>query len=296
MGDNRYYVSPKWDIGLQRTDTIEAYEKDSFRSLGKAVVVSLTKKKIPELKAEISQLWLGKSATTLPDVVYEIELSNDIPLKAGDSVASWSRIGAGAVIRNCSFYASGRVMVKSPNAVIENNVFSYSPGVAIHAGSDIGYWAESNFVKNLRIRNNLFSHCMVDAANMFDSSSALGTIYLGMTPPLSAKGFQANFENENVVIENNTIKDSYLYGIFVTNANGVTIKNNAVGQTFSRGQAFGAGKLFGVYPDSGIFVGMSKNIKISNNVVARGTVAKRAVAVHESCEKNTVWLENNLFT
>ncbi len=294
VGNKRYYVSPKWNIGLQTKDTIETYEKSSFESLGETKIISLTKKIIPELKNKISQLWNGKSPTTLPDTIYEIELQDDIPLKFGDAITSLSRIGNGTIVRNCTFHMSGRVMVKSPNSIIENNKFSYSPGVAIFAGSDIGYWAESNFAKNLIIRNNTFTHCILGAANMFDDSNAIGTIFVSMTPPQAVTGFQYNLENQDIVIENNKIDDSFLYGIFISNADHVKIKNNIIGSTFIRRQAFGAGQLYNIHPNSGILIGMSKNIEITDNTVTKGVITNKVVTFDKSCDKDTITLQNNI--
>ncbi|HEV2550716.1 MAG TPA: right-handed parallel beta-helix repeat-containing protein [Stellaceae bacterium] len=288
-----YRVSPKWDIGLQAGDDIESCENGSFRSLGRSKVVRLAKKKMSELKGKIAQVWKGKSDTTLPDTIYEIELASELPLKVGDAVTSLTRIGAGTTIRNSRFHACGRVMVKSPDSLIENNQFSYSTGVAIHAGSDIGFWAESNFVRNMTIRNNRFTQCVTGANNLFDDCDALGAIYVGMTPPLNTKGFHANFENRAVVIEGNVIDDSYIYAIFVTNADGVKLIGNKIGNSFIRRSAFGAGKLFGVAPDSGIFIGMTRNAEIHDNTVARGAVVKRPVAIDRTCPKNTVTERND---
>jgi hypothetical protein len=190
-----YLLSPKWDLGLLAGDEVESCENGSFRSLGQTRIVRLKKRRAPELKAKIAQLWKGKSPRTLPDTVYEIELQNDLPLKFGDALTSLSRIGTVTTIRNSSFHGCGRVMVKSPDSTIENNQFSYSNGVAIHVGSDIGFWSESGFARNMTIRNNRLTHCITGANNLFDGSDALGTIYVGMTPPLEAKGFQRNFEN-----------------------------------------------------------------------------------------------------
>jgi hypothetical protein len=291
-----YHVSPKWDAGLLAGDDVESCENGRFRSLGRTKLVRLEKKKAPQLKGKIAQVWKGKSDTTLPDTIYEIELQNELPLKFGDAVTSLSRIGAGTAIRNCSFHACGRVMVKSPDSVIENSQFSYSNGVAIHAGSDIGYWAESGFARNMTIRNNRFTRCITGANNLFDDSDALGTIYVGMTPPLDTRGFHANFENRNIVIEGNKIDDSYVYAIFVTNADGVKIIGNRIGNTFLRGRAFGAGRLYGIAPDSGIFIGMSKNGEIRSNTAARGAVTQTPVAIDRTCPKNTIMAGDNRLT
>jgi parallel beta-helix repeat protein len=184
-------------------------------------------------------------------------------------------------------------MVKSPDALIENNQFSYSGDVAVQAGSDIGFWAESNFAQNLTIRNNHFTRCMLGANELFPDGSALATIYMGMTPPQDAKGFQKNFGNHAVTIEGNTIADSYIYAIFVTNTDGLKIIGNTIGQTFIRGHAFAAGQFYGVTPASGIFIGMTKDAQINNNSVAKGAVARTPVVVDRTCPKNTVRVQNN---
>ena len=132
-----------------------------------------------------------------------------------------------------------------------------------------------------------------EARELTGGSGALGTIYVGMSFPEGAKGFQNNFQNRNVTIEGNRIDNSFIYGIFVGNADGVKIIDNVVGQTFIRG-SFDAGKFYGATPDSGIFIGGSKNAEITNNKVARGRVAKLAVAVDRTCVKDSIRLANNV--
>jgi hypothetical protein len=223
-------------------------------------------------------------------------LQQDLPLKVGDSVTSLSRIGAGAAIRRCSFHACGRVLVKAPNAVVEDCQFTYSSAIALQAGSDIGFWSESGFAENLVLRGNRFTHSITGANELTGGSGALGTIYVGMSLPEGAKGFQNNFQNRNVTIEGNHIDDSYIYAIFVNNADGVKIIGNLIGQTFIRGTAFDAGQLYGIKPDSAIFVGRSRNVQIDNNTMAPGKVAKTAVAVDPTCDKGSVRVGNNRLT
>src|SRR6202035_418906 len=211
-----------------------------------------------------------------PDLVYDIELQQDLPLKIADAVTSLSRIGSGTAIRRCSFHACGRVLVKAPNAVVEDCQFAYSSGNALQAGSDIGFWSESGFAENLVLRNNRFTHSITGANELTGGSGALGTIYVGMSFPEGAKGFQNNFQNRNVTIEGNHIDDSYIYAIFVANADGVKIEKNAIGQTFLRG--------------------VLDAVTISNNTVARGRIARAAVAVDASCDKPSVRLGNNRLT
>jgi hypothetical protein len=295
-GPLQYFLSPKWDIGLMAGDEIETCEHGTFRSLGRTKIAQLTKRTAPELKAKIAPLWKNKSPSTTPDLIYDVVLQQDLPLKVADAVTSLSRIGAGAAIRRCSFHACGRVLVKSLNAIVEDCQFSYSSGPALQAGSDIGFWSESGFAENLIFRNNHFTHSITGANEMTAGSGALGAIYVGMSAPEGATGFQNNFQNRNVTIEGNRIDDSYIYAIFVSNADGVKITGNAIGQTFIRGGAFGAGELYGVNPSSAILIGRSKNAAIDNNKVVRGRITRTAVAVDRTCDTASVHVGNNILT
>jgi len=289
----KYILTPKWDIGLMAGDAVETCESGTFRSLGRTKIVQLTKRKAPELKAKIAQIWKNKSPTTQPELVYDIELQQDLPLKIADAFTSLSRIGSGTAIRRCSFHACGRVLVKSPDSIVEGCQFAYSSGNALQAGSDIGFWSEAGFADNLTLRNNHFDHSITGANELTGGSAALGTIYIGMVPPEGAKGFQNNFQNRNVTIQGNRIENSFIYGIFVGNADGVKIVDNVIGQTFIRG-GFDAGKFYGETPNSGIFIGRSKNAEITNNSVARGRIVKVAVTVDRTCVKDTIHVGSNV--
>jgi Right handed beta helix region len=291
----RYLLTPKWDIGLAAGDTIESCDQKTFGSLGRTKITQLSKRHAPEMKAKIAALWKNRSPTTQPDLIYDVVLEHDLPLKAGDAVTSLSRTGTGATIRRCSFHACGRVLVKAPNATVEDCQFAYSSATALQAGSDIGFWSESGFAENLVLRNNRFTHCITGANELTAGSGALGAIYVGMVASDSVKGFPNNFQNRNVTIEGNHIDDSYIYGIFVANADGVKIVGNAIGQTFLRG-AFDAGKLYGIRPDSGIYVARSRNVTIDNNIVAHGRVVRAAVTVDGTCDKASVHMGNNRLT
>ncbi len=289
----RFLLSPKWDVGLAAGDDVESCDHATFRSLGRGKVAQFTKRHAPELKAKIAQLWKNKSPTTQPDLIYDVVLQQDLPLKVGDAITSLTHIGSGATVLRCNFHACGRVLMKAPNAIVENCQFTFSTGVALQAGSDIGFWSESGFADNLVFRNNRFSHCVNGANELTSGSETLGTIYVGMVPPQGANGFQGNFENRRVIIEGNHIDDSYIYAIFVSNADGVKIAGNVIGQTFIRGNTFGAGDYYHVKPNSAIYVGRTRNVEISNNVAERGHIAANAVAIDPSCDKRTVHLAGN---
>ena len=292
----RYLLSPKWDIGLAAGDAIESCEHATFRSLGRSKIDKLVKSRRPDLQGQIAAIWKGRSPTTQPDLVYDVALTQDLPLKVGDSVTSLSRIGNGTAVRRSSFHACGRVLVKATNASVEDCQFTYSSGPALQAGSDIGFWSESGFADNLVIRNNRFTRCVTGANELTDGNGALGVIYVGTVAPEGARGFQSNLQNRNVTIEGNRIDDSYTYAIFVSNADGLKVVGNTVSQTFIRGTAFDAGGIYRIKPNSAIFVGKSAHADIINNSVASGKVTRAAVTIDPSCDKATVHAGNNKLT
>ena len=184
-------------------------------------------------------------------------------------------------------------MVKSPDSVIENNRFGYSFSAAIFVGSDIGYWAESNFTDRMTIRGNTFSQCNLGANNGFEDSDELGTICVGVTPPADTKGFLPTMANGGVVIEDNRIDDSSLYAIMVSNADGVKVTGNVIGKTFVRGSAFAAGTRYGIKPDSGVLLAMTAHAEVSHNTVTKDAVARQSVMVDRTCDKKTTVARDN---
>jgi hypothetical protein len=292
-GPRRYLLSPKWDIGLQAGDVITACDRQDFHRLGQTRIREFSKRHAPELKADIAKLWKGRSDTTQPDLVYDVMLEQDLPLKIADAISSLTHVGQGAQVRRSSFHACGRVLVKCPNAVVEGCQFAYSYGPAVQAGSDIGFWSESGFAENLVVRSNRFSRCVVGANELAAGNNAMGTIYVGMAQPLNSRGFERNRQNRNVTISGNQIDESFIYAVFVSNADGVKITNNVIGQTFVRGATFGAGGLYSVAPDSAIYIGMAANAEVSGNTAARGRVTKQVVGVDHTCDRASIRVGNN---
>lgn len=186
--------------------------------------------------------------------------------------------------------------MKATNATVEDCQFTYSSGVAIQAGSDIGFWSESGFADNLVLRNNHLSHSVTGANELTDGNGALGAIYVGMVAPEGVRGFQNNLQNRNVTIEGNHLDETYTYAIFVSNIDGLKIIGNTIGKTFIRGTAFDAGGIYNVKPDSAILVGKSAHVDVSNNTAASGKVTRAAVIIDPSCNKATVHAGNNKLT
>ena len=79
----RYLLTPKWDIGLAAGDEIESCDHLTYGSLGRTRIEQFSKRHAPELKGKIAPIWKNKSPTTQPDLIYDVVLQQDLPLKVG---------------------------------------------------------------------------------------------------------------------------------------------------------------------------------------------------------------------
>ena len=125
----------------------------------------------------------------------------------------------------------------------------------------------------------------------FADADVFATLYVGCTHPLSARRLLASFENRNILIEGNRIEDSYGAGIEIMNADGVLVRDNAIGATFLRGSGFASGRKLGIAPDAAIIIAMARRVSLVGNTVATGPVARRPVGVHASCAPS-IWSEH----
>lgn len=283
VGPRTFVVSPRNDLGLEAGDTIDAFDRETAAGKGRAVVLDKKVRSSDGLAEAIEQVWTRKSPTTVKQLVYEVTLDRSLDLAVGDAISSRTRTGAGIVIRGSSFHGGGRVMVKAPGVLIENNTFSRTNAAAIHVGSDIGYWSESSFADGVTIRGNTFRGCGMAANHFFANSEVFATVYVGCTHPLDATGLLHTYENRNILVEANRIDDSYAAALEIMNADGVAVRNNMIGATFLRGSGFAAGRKFGIVPDAAVIIAMARDVTLTDNTIATGPVARRAVGIGPSC-------------
>ena len=291
VGPRTFALSPRGDLGLESGDTIDAFDGRTCAGKGRAVVLEKRARSSAGLEDAIEQVWLQRAPTGVKHLVYDVTFDRDIELASGDAVSSRTRTGAGVVIRKSSFHGGGRVMAKAPNVVIENNTFTRSNATALHVGSDIGFWSESSFAEDVTIRGNSFRGCGMSANPCFADADVFATLYVGCTHPLSARRLLASFENRNILIEGNRIEDSYGAGIEIMNADGVLVRDNAIGATFLRGSGFASGRKLGIAPDAAIIIAMARRVSLVGNTVATGPVARRPVGIHASCAPS-IWSEH----
>ena len=280
-------VTPKWDTPLTVGETIEGYKDPDYTSLGTAKITAFAKRNDSSMKEKIKQMYLYGDPTLGDDtLVYDITLDKALAFKVGDHITSLDRIGDGTVVKNSTFgYNRARgIVVKAPNAVIENNKITGNNMPAIVAAAEL-LWCESGFPVNMVIRNNTITNVGI-AADMLhtDKIDMLGSIIVTISPPNNITGFAYNSPIKNVTIEGNVINGTGIWGIFALYCDGLKIRNNTINRPFMNG--FGPnkiGNMYGITPTGGIFIGKSKSVTVTGNKIT-GAPAQitEAVTVHST--------------
>ncbi len=151
-------------------------------------------------------------STFTPDGYVTVKLAT--PVK-GLAPAGWvtnaSRNCNGFVIRN-SVYENIRprgIVVKGSDGLIEGNTIRNCSAGAILMSPEFN-WMESDYVRNVTVRNNTIDTCG-----------------FGGFASIRIQGYNG-WDNENIVIEGNTIRNSFQEDIMLSYATGVVVKNNTI--------------------------------------------------------------------
>lgn len=283
-GPRVFALSPRQPLGLQVGDTVDAVDRETLAGKGQAVVVAIRPRPAGECAAGVARVWAGRAPPLDSEAVHEVAFDRDLDLAVGDALASRDRCGAGTVIRDSTFHGGGRVMIKTHDALVENNTFEMTNAAALHVGSDIGYWAESSFAQDVTIRGNTFRGCGRTANPFFSDADAFATVFVGCTHAAAARHIPPCQENKRIVIEGNRIEDSLAAAIQIMNADGVLVRGNTIGRTFLRGSGFAAGSKFGLVPDAAVVVLMSRSVTLEDNEIATGDVARRRLSIDAASE------------
>ncbi len=290
-------VTPKWNNEYEEGETIAVYDADSYVSKGTAKITKFTSAKDPSLKnailAAYANCYSGLSSDTL---VYIIELDKQLNIKVGDHINSLDSIGSGMTVRNCTMgYTRARgILVRGSNVLIENNTFIRTSGPGVMIKPELS-WCEGGFSTNVTIRNNKFKDTSTASNEIYNRSSQIGAVTIGIGPELNGPGgFFQSYELKDITVEGNTFENSRVYAVSALNCNGITIKNNTIINPFSNGLGV-VGSEYSVKPNSAILVAMSKDITVTGNKVtgARREITQ-AVEIHSNCTGRKVNSGNTL--
>ena len=299
LSGRRYYLSMNFNYDLGAGDEIGCFTAADYAPIVDTTLASAVKFNIneisdravyDEIKDNIDKTYENRATPSYhPDILYDVTFENDIDLDVFDVIATRSRSCRRTVLRNNIYDCSHRVMLLTDDAIVENCTFKHSKATALLIGGDPQFFAERPVARNTLVRNNAFDHCML--SDIFNPCEyAFATIFVG-TGREFGNGAWDSFGNKNITIEGNTITNSYGWAMQIMNADGITVRNNKIGDTFIWGETFNMGEKYGLDPDSAIVVIRTKNARFTGNDIATGKIAKKPVAVDDTCEAGTVWVE-----
>ncbi len=125
------------------------------------------------------------------------------------------------IVRNCYFHdANAQILLLqgAKKGLVENNLLERSAGAAIHVGFSM-YWLEGPIPGDFIIRNNVIRDNPVNLPTPRGSPGSI-CIVGGTVKPTNNRFIH------NIIIENNTIINPSCAGIYVRNADQVTIRHN----------------------------------------------------------------------
>ncbi|OAM87508.1 hypothetical protein AW736_22715 [Termitidicoccus mucosus] len=177
-----------------------------------------------KIKGEAHVLRLGqpKSGSKGKSLI----LDRPIPgLLTTDMLYSREAGNGGAVIRSCTFRGGLRSAIMhmaGDGTLIEGNTFEYmQSAIAIRQSTESSRNGQGGMVRNVIIRNNIFRGChMLGVGTHQNHPDAVIGV---MLYPDSASR-----QISNIVIENNQIIEPGLYGIWLSNVTGATVRNNKI--------------------------------------------------------------------
>lgn len=175
----------------------------------------------------------------------------EFPIKKGQIVWNSSLLPS-LTVKKCKITGNRArgILAQTSNVIIDSNRFIRCSGSAIHVSCDASYWWEGPGVRNVRITNNSIDSCNFGVG----STEATIDIYAELAGKNADEGV-----HQNILIENNILKNNNGYAIHCGSAIDVKIIKN----TFYE-QAQGA-----------VLIDKSNYVTIKNNIWKKDLVLKR---------------------
>ena len=215
--------------------TVRRLRPGNYEVLGTAKLAEFTplKERKPEHLEAIHKVWPRNSEGR--GTVFRLTVVEPLAAEPGDLLDVPDNNAPGFVIRNCLFedHRARGLRIMASHGLIEQNTFRRLKHSAITLGAEYEFWREAGWVEDITIRNNKLEDICRDADLYRDGAYVLGAISLfGRTDRCSPLPTWPG--NRNIVIENNTIRDCPMAGIFAAATRDVKIRGNRLDHCFYR--------------------------------------------------------------
>jgi hypothetical protein len=285
LAPDEVVIAVKAHRNIYEGSTLSFYHSESFQYKGSYKVISI---EIGNDELHEDAKNVGKHIIHWPGNHSLIcKLDGEIDLDRYYWVESDYDSGHGAIVRNnkISNATTRGIIVKTKNAIIENNYLTHIDNAAIAVfGSPI--WGEGPFPENIIIRNNTIENCNFGLGARFRGTSMLGAISVGN---YYRGELRENMRPiRNILIENNSITNSSTSGVFITHTDNCIIKHNSIDGYWTADPRF-SGYNFGIEPFSAIYVADSENIEIASNDISNpGKYASDTIKLGKYIDVNSV--------
>jgi hypothetical protein len=240
----------------------------NYAVLRRAKVVSFTplKEVTPEQMAVIEKVW--PRSTKGRGTVFRLVVDDSLGVEPGEFLDVPGNNAPGFTIRNCEFadHRARGLRLMASNGLVEQNVFRRLKHSAITVGAEYSFWREAGWAENVVIRDNRIEDVGRDTAMLGRNAYSKGAINVFAR---TDKGTQEPVwpGNQNIVIENNTIRDCPAPGIRLLAAKDVKVEGNRIEHTGYR-SGDELGKAIDVLHCENVMVG-------ENTITHTGTEPKR---------------------
>lgn len=255
-------VVKRGDLYAQVGDRILGLKRETGVPMGQAIVVKTEKLNLdPDEIAKVRQTYLKKlnRKDVFVSAVFRLTLDKPLDIEAGDVLSCPDRNGSGFIVRNnyVGYNRARGLLIKASDGLIENNTIERSFKSGIVLSPELDSWMESDFSRNVIIRNNHVTEVNRGIAN--PGYFFAGAICITGSGPMPAGG------QRNITLEGNTIEKTKGPAIQIHSGHDILIRNNTIVQPHLFPDADGL--RFDIPPSAVIFVAQSEKVVLQGNTV-----------------------------
>ena len=215
-------------------------------------------------------------------VFIEVTLDDDLAGQPNWLVCNADEMGNGYIIRNTVIRSNGGrgIMAKASDGLIDGCTIENTARAAIEFMPEHVLWPESDYVRNVVVRNNIIRNVSFNRQDGFLRHAGALTIYAFRS---GGVGYLPAGGHRNILIENNTFEDNNGPNMLIASCDGVTVRNNRFIRPMVIPSKFGRTK--GVNPEALIWVTQAKHVQfLGNTVEAPGAGLKTFVGTSATAE------------